>query len=89
MPNGQVMHFLNVYNDSDQFKALEHLEQQFNTMPDIHIMTGDFNLHHSVWDTKVDFADHQKHREQAEELLAIAYGGLHLDLATDPQGRDT
>ena len=27
MPNGNVMHFLNVYNDPDQFKALEHLEQ--------------------------------------------------------------
>ena len=27
MPNGNVMCFLNVYNDPDQFKALEHLEQ--------------------------------------------------------------
>lgn len=27
MPNGNNMHFLNVYNDPDHFKALEHLEQ--------------------------------------------------------------
>ena len=89
MPNGDIICFLNVYNDPDQFKALEYLEQRFDTMPDIHVMTGDFNLHHPVWDTQVDFAGHQKHREQAEELLAITYGGLHLDLATDPQGRNT
>ena len=56
MPNGDIIRFLNVYNDPDQFQALEYLEQRFDTMPDIHVMTGDFNLHHSVWDTKVEFA---------------------------------
>ena len=89
MPNGDIIRFLNVYNDPDQFKALEYLEQRFDTMPDIHVMTGDFNLHHPIWDAKIDFARHQKHREKAEELIAIAYGGLHLDLTTDPQGKDT
>lgn len=89
MPNGNTICFLNVYNDSDQFKALEYFEQRFNTIPDIHILTDDFNLHHSVWNTKVDFADHQKHCEKAEKLLAIVYEGLHLDLATDPQGWNT
>ena len=58
MLNGDIVRFLNVYNDSKQFKALEYLEQRFNTMSDIHVMTGDFNLHHSIWDTKVDFAGH-------------------------------
>lgn len=58
-------------------------------MPDIYVMADDFNIHHPMWDAKVDFAGHQKYREWAEELLAIAYGGLHLDLVTDLQGRDT
>ena len=56
MPNGNVMRFLNVYNDPNQFKALEHLEQRFDTMPDTHVIVGDFNLHHPVWNAKVNFA---------------------------------
>ncbi|KAJ3550436.1 hypothetical protein NM688_g5079 [Phlebia brevispora] len=41
---------LNAYNDSDTHAALVELERfVMHPHPDIHVLAGDFNLHHELW----------------------------------------
>ncbi|KAJ3527026.1 hypothetical protein NM688_g8183 [Phlebia brevispora] len=41
---------LNAYNDSDTHAALLELERfVMHPHPDIHVLAGDFNLHHELW----------------------------------------
>src|SRR6267154_2449795 len=47
-----VIHLANIYNDDEQ-TALTHLQHVADSFPAFSLMTGDFNLHSSVWNNNV------------------------------------
>lgn len=92
---GRELSFLNVYNDSRTFAALDALLMRANDIPPISFMAGDFNIRHPMWDKNERRFDQRglrtnlRNTSRAEQLISLATDHLGLVLANDPQGPPT
>lgn len=85
-------HLLNVYNDSRSHEAVAHLLQRCHSLPAITCMVGDFNLRHSMWDTREQHSSHStrsSNRSDCTDLIQLATMELGLHLLNDPDGPPT
>ncbi|KAF4613671.1 hypothetical protein D9613_007683 [Agrocybe pediades] len=62
----ETYHLMNVYNDADG-TAVRYLSNHVHELPQLHYMSGDFNIHSREWDPEVTH-----HRGDAINLLELA-----------------
>lgn len=83
---------LNVYNDSRTHDAVQFLLDRYVHLPPIAFIAGDFNLRHSMWDTRETQSDARRRRpnkKDCEDLIQLATMELGLHLLNDPSGPAT
>lgn len=82
--DGTTFRIINIYNDSKTNAGLDYLEQQVDHLPQIHVLAGDFNLHHPLWENLHDGSRLRSSLAKADTLIDIATVSLDLDLQNDP-----
>ncbi|KIP01324.1 hypothetical protein PHLGIDRAFT_123450 [Phlebiopsis gigantea 11061_1 CR5-6] len=85
-----VLTFFNVYNDSTEFTALHAIVDSEDSLPALHFVVGDFNLHHEMWDQSVAADRTKKHHvresNQLVEVMTLQHG---LQLVNEEDGPTT
>jgi len=65
---------MNIYSDSSH-SALKYLKDFEANIPNLLIMTGDFNIHDSIWDSSFS------HHASISDNLIIIADSFNLDLS--------
>ena len=80
-----TIRMLNVYNDSRTHAALGYLTNRVEQIPEVHIMTGNFNLHHQMWGGENTLCNNIL---CCDQLIQLSMDDFGLDLR-NPVGEPT